>query len=141
MIDYDKLNDYFLHDRHGRFLVVYKEGSISQAELYRRQKDLRAYLFVSDALELRMTICAFQFGGIIIEESANLTYENFRYSMSRMRSRDDYLFFMMDEEHKERLEDIMEEFMESSSNKEPMQRFKDSIRFMVLEEEKNKCQH
>lgn len=142
MIDYDKYNGYFLHERHERLMVVYKEGSVSQAELYRRQKHLKAYYFVSDKRELRMTICALQFSGIIIEAGADLTYENFRYSMSRMRSRDDYLFFMMDDKHKERLEDIMEEFIESSSNKETMQEFKDSIRFMVFEEkEKNECQH
>lgn len=142
MIDYDMLNEYFLHERHERLMVVYKEGSVSQAELYRRQKHLKAYYFVSDKQELRMTICGIQFSGVIIEAGADLTYENFRYSMSRMRSRDDYLFFMMDDKHKERLEDIMEEFIESSNNKETMQEFKDSIRFMVFEEkEKNECQH
>lgn len=134
MIDYDKYNGYFLHERHERLMVIYKEGSVSQAELYRRQKHLKAYYFISDKQELRMTICALQFSGVIIEEGADLTYENFRYSMSRMRSRDDYLFFMMDDKHKERLDDIIEEFTESSSNKELMKRFKDSIRFMVFED-------
>lgn len=134
MIDYDKYNGYFLHERHERLMVVYKEGSVSQAELYRRQKHLKAYYFISDKQELRMTICGIRFSGVIIEEGADLTYENFRYSMSRMRSRDDYLFFMMDDKHKERLEDLMEEFIESSGNKETMQEFKDSIRFMVFED-------
>lgn len=133
MVDYDMLNEYFLHERHERLMVVYKEGSVSQAELYRRQKYLKAYYFVSDKRELRMTICGIQFSGVIIEEGADLTYENFRYSMSRMRSEDKDLLFVMDDNHKERLEDIMEEFMESSSNRELMQRFKDSIRFMVFE--------
>lgn len=134
MIDYDKYNDYFLHERYERLMVIYKEGSVSHAELYRRQKHLKAYYFISDKQELRMAICALQFSGVIIEEGADLTYENFRYSMSRMRSRDDYLFFMMDDKHKERLDDIIEEFTESSSNKEIMNRFKDSIRFMVFED-------
>lgn len=134
MIDYDMLNEYFLHERHGLLMVVYKEGSVSQAELYRRQKYLKAYYFVSDKRELRMTICGIQFGGIIVEPGADLTYENFRYSMSRMRSEDDYLLFVMDDKHKERLDDIMEEFMESSSNRELMQKFKDRIRFVASEE-------
>lgn len=134
MIDYDMLNEYFLHERHERLMVVYKEGSVSQAELYRRQKYLKAYYFVSDKRELRMTICGIQFGGIIIEPGADLTYENFRYSMSRMRSEDDHLLFVMDAEHKERLDDIMEEFWESSSNKELMEKFKERIRFKVFED-------
>lgn len=133
MIDYDMLNEYFLHERHERLMVVYKEGSVSQAELYRRQKYLKAYYFVSDKRELRMTICGIQFGGVIIEPGADLTYENFRYSMSRMRSEDDDLLFVMDDKHKERLDDIMEEFMESSSNRELMEKFKERIRFTVFE--------
>lgn len=139
MIDYDMLNDYFLHERDERLMVVYKEGSVSQAELYRRQKQLKAYYFVSDKRELRMTICGIRFGGIIIEAGADLTYENFRYSMSRMRSEDDDLLFVMDDKHKERLDDIMEEFMESSSNRELMEKFKERIKFVKMED--TKCQH
>ena len=139
MIDYDMFNDYFLHERDERLMVVYKEGSISQAELYRRQKYLKAYYFVSDKQELRMTICGIQFSGVIIEPGADLTYENFRYSMSRMRSEDDHLLFVMDDKHKERLEDIMEEFMESSSNKGLMEKFKERIKFVKMED--TKCQH
>lgn len=139
MIDYDKHNDYFLHDRHERLMVVYKEGSVSQAELYRRQKQLKAYYFVSDKQELRMTICGIRFSGVIIEPGADLTYENFRYSISRMRSEDDHLLFVMDDKHKERLDDIMEEFMESSSNRELMDKFKERIKFVKMED--TKCQH
>ena len=139
MIDYDMLNDYFLHERDERLMVVYKEGSVSQAELYRRQKYLKAYYFVSDKQELRMTICGIQFGGIIIEPGADLKYENFRYSMSRMRSEDEYLLFVMDGKHKERLDDIMEEFWESSSNKDLMEKFKERIKFVKMED--TKCQH
>lgn len=138
MIDYDMLNDYFLHERDERLMVVYKEGSVSQAELYRRQKYLKAYYFVSDKQELRMTICGIQFGGIIIEPGADLKYENFRYSMSRMRSEDEYLLFVMDDKHKERLDDIMEEFWESSSNKDLMEKFKERIKFVKMED--TKCQ-
>lgn len=139
MIDYDMLNEYFLHERHERLMVIYKEGSVSQAELYRRQKYLKAYYFISDKQELRMAICALQFSGVIIEPGADLTYENFRYSMSRMRSEDEYLLFVMDDKHKERLDDIMEEFWESSSNKELMEKFKERIKFVKMED--TKCQH
>lgn len=139
MIDYDMLNEYFLHERHECLMVVYKEGSVSQAELYRRQKYLKAYYFVSDKRELRMTICGIRFSGIIIEHDADLTYENFRYSMSRMRSEDDHLLFVMDDRHKERLDDIMEEFGESSSNKELMEKFKERIKFVKIGD--MTCQH
>lgn len=132
MIDYKKYNDYFLSERCAQILVIYKDGSISKEDLFSMRKNLEAYSFLPDSLELRMTICGYQLGGMIIEEDADLSYENFRYAMSRMRSRDDNLLFAINDKHRERLDDIMEEFFAHANSVETLNTMKSRIKYIAL---------
>lgn len=130
MINYDKYNYALLHTRDAQLMVCYKDGSLTEEELLRRGKHLKAYHFIPDSLDLTMTMCGMQLGGIIIEEDAELSYRNFRYAMTRLRSEDPQFILMMNDKHKERFWDIMEEFYESSNDKEHLKKSEDRIVFV-----------
>lgn len=128
MIDYKEWNEKLsvsIMDRYP-LLVIYKEGTKTIQEL-RSLHSMKGFVFYSDESELRMNICGFQLGGIIVEEGANLNYSNFRYAVTRLRSEAPYFIFAMDKEHVSRLHDITEEYIASTDNYDHIEEMKGRI--------------
>lgn len=129
MIDYEKYNQWVESQRKERLLVIYKDGSKTLEELKDLAKNLKGYYFISDEQDLPMTICGLRVGGIIIEDNADFKYRNFRYALSRLHTPDEFLIFMMDDTHKERLGDILEEMVENSTDRNHLDNFIEKITF------------
>lgn len=117
MIDYEKYNPWVESQRKQPLMVVYKDGSKTTEELKDLSRRLKGYYFISDSQRLMRTICGLQVGGIIIEDGAEFKYENFRYALSRLVSKDDFFIFMMNDHHREMLGDILEEMQENALDK------------------------
>lgn len=109
-----------------RLLVVYKEGTKTRQELISLHK-LKSFVFYSDESELRMRICGFQLGGIIVEEGADLNYYNFRYALTRLASPSEHFIFSMNNQHLSRLNDIYEEYIASAVDYDKIERMKARI--------------
>lgn len=109
-----------------RLLVVYKEGTKTRQELISLHK-LKSFVFYSDESELRMNICGFQLGGIIVEEGANLNYYNFRYTLTRLSPHTQHFIFSMNNQHLSRLNDIYEEYIASVVDYDNIERMKRRI--------------
>lgn len=132
MIDYAKYNDWAERVRKERLMVIYKEGTKTQEEV----RGLNGYHFLSDEQNLPMTICGLRAGGIIVEEGADFKYPNFRYALSRLVTPDEFIIFIMDHLHKERLGDILEEMRESATDCTRLNKFIDKIRLCKVEDDK-----
>lgn len=129
MIDYEKYNPWVEYHRKERLMVIYKDGSRTPEELNDLSRRLKGYYFISDQQDLPMTICGLRAGGIIVEEGADFKYRNFRYALTRLHTPDEFLIFMMDDRHRERLGDILEEMVENSTNREHLDKFIAKITF------------
>lgn len=130
MIDYKEWNEKLsvsLMDRYP-LLVIYKDGTKTRRELMSLHS-MKGFVFYSDKSDLRMNICGFQLGGIIVEEGADLNYSNFQYAFARLRAGTPYFIFAMDKVHLSRLYDITEQYIASSDDYDHIEEMKGRIMF------------
>ena len=126
MIDYKEWSKKLsVMDRYP-LLVIYKEGTKTRRELMSLHS-MKGFVLYSDKSDLRINICGFQLGGIIVEEGANLDYSNFRYAFAKLRTGTPYFIFAMDKEHISRLHDITEEYIASTDNYDHIEEMKGRI--------------
>lgn len=113
-LDYAAVSEMLYNTRKGPILVVY-QGEKTLEERKALDK-LKGFWFLSDQIQFMHYLCGLEASGMIIEEGADVSYQNIRYVISRFRCKEEQLLLLMDEKHFERMNDAYEEIASSCSD-------------------------
>ncbi len=82
--------------RRGKILVIYPAGSLSHAELFKKDK-LREFHFLCDDKDPVRYLSGMEFNGLIMEPGTVVDKDQMGYLLSRFRGPSDQWIFILDE--------------------------------------------
>jgi len=112
--------------RRGKILVIYQAGSLSHAELCKKDK-LKEFYFLGGDKDPVRCVSGMELSGLIMEPGTVFNRDQMGYILGRMKAPDDEWIFILDENQWLATASYLQEAQEILNNKERIAKFMKDI--------------